>query len=194
MDYKYEEGIIRLKAWRMAKKTGMSKPDRDDLEGDLWLHLQRRRGQYDPNRGAYSTYVDRVITNELHTIGRRKCAEKRTSKREAFSLQEETFDSKGKVSRRSDAIEDSSTLRPDALGFAFDLKDFLERLTETEQQVLLARLSDQSHRSISRELGISQRQVKNAVARIEQLAREHELHEYLGRERATSASQCVSHR
>lgn len=188
MDYQYERGIIRLKAWRMAKKTGMSKPDRDDLEGQLSLHLERRRGEYDPSRGAYSTFVDRVITNELHSIGRRKCAEKRSGKREAFSLQDETFDSKGKVRRRSDAIEDPSTSRPSVQGLALDLKDFLQRLTDTEKQVLLARQSELSHRRIARELNTSRRQVANAIARIEELGRKYGLDEYLGRERATSAS------
>lgn len=70
---------VRCLAKRLARKPGFRATalDEADIRQELLLHIWLRRESYDPARGAWSTFVDRICRNkaarlvEHHTAQRR---------------------------------------------------------------------------------------------------------------------------
>jgi DNA-directed RNA polymerase specialized sigma24 family protein len=42
--------------------------DAEDIKQDLRLHLYRRDDRFDPYRGQYHTFADRVLANRIATL------------------------------------------------------------------------------------------------------------------------------
>ena len=69
--------IIRIKAKTLARELRAGNQYREDFEQEFWLHYSGVRDHYDPERGRWSTFLDRVFKNK----GFNMMAEWRTRKR-----------------------------------------------------------------------------------------------------------------
>ncbi|OQA29868.1 MAG: Sigma-70 region 2 [Verrucomicrobia bacterium ADurb.Bin345] len=56
---------IRVAARGLAGRHGYSLSDFEDIAQDLALHVLERMGEYDPGRGAWSTFLKRVLRNKI---------------------------------------------------------------------------------------------------------------------------------
>jgi len=56
---------IRVAARGLAGRHGYSLSDFEDIAQDLALHVIERMGEYDPGRGAWSTFLKRMLRNKI---------------------------------------------------------------------------------------------------------------------------------
>ena len=56
---------IRVAARGLAGRHGYSLSDFEDIALDLALHVIERMGEYDPGRGAWSTFLKRMLRNKI---------------------------------------------------------------------------------------------------------------------------------
>ena len=56
---------IRVAARALAGRHGYSLSDFEDIAQDLALHVIERMGEYDPGRGAWSTFLKRMLRNKI---------------------------------------------------------------------------------------------------------------------------------
>jgi len=70
--------LIRKKARLLIGSYGFSTSDREDIEQELWYHLLKRQGAYDPSRGKISTFIARILDNRIRTMIEHRRAVKRS--------------------------------------------------------------------------------------------------------------------
>ena len=56
---------ISYRSKRLARSGAVPGMDAEDIKQDLRLHLYRRDGSFDPSRGEYDTFADRVLANRI---------------------------------------------------------------------------------------------------------------------------------
>ncbi|MCB1339428.1 MAG: sigma-70 family RNA polymerase sigma factor [Maritimibacter sp.] len=59
---------IMIRAGRLARSGAVPGMTADDIAQELREHLWRRDGAFDPARGSYDTFADRVIVNRIATL------------------------------------------------------------------------------------------------------------------------------
>lgn len=59
---------IMARAARLARSRAVPGMTAEDIAQDLREHLWRRDGAFDPTRGSYDTFADRVIANRIATL------------------------------------------------------------------------------------------------------------------------------
>lgn len=70
---------VRCLAKRLARKPGFRATalDEADIRQELLLHIWLRRDAYDPARGAWSTFVDRICRNKAARLIEHHSAQRR---------------------------------------------------------------------------------------------------------------------
>ncbi len=56
---------MRFAARGLVGRHGYTRSDVEDIVQDLALHVLERMGKYDPGRGAWSTFLTRLIRNKI---------------------------------------------------------------------------------------------------------------------------------
>ena len=64
----YALTLIKHKAHQLTRRAGFTADDQEDLEQDLKLHLLEQLPKFNPTRGAFSTFVDRVVAHKAADI------------------------------------------------------------------------------------------------------------------------------
>jgi RNA polymerase sigma-70 factor (ECF subfamily) len=64
----YALTCIRHKAYQLVGQAGFTRDDLEDLEQELTIHLFEQLPKFDPTRGAFSTFVDRVVDHKAADI------------------------------------------------------------------------------------------------------------------------------
>ena len=176
----YITRLIRRKARSMCRLHGFSPSDFRDIQQDLWLHLLHQQARFNPRVAAFETFANRLITNKARSMVRHRRAQKRDPANEAFSLQQTMCDADGVELPHSETLADHTFPSPHHGDLRLDVDTFVDRLGPGDRHVAEALREGRSQSQIATTLGVSRRQITNAVTRIQRLAREFELHEYLG--------------
>jgi len=82
----YAEACIRHKAHQLVGQAGFTADDVEDLEQELAIHLFEQLPKFDPTRGAFSTFVDRVLTHKAADILDARFAARRDCRIQVGSL------------------------------------------------------------------------------------------------------------
>ena len=64
----YALACIKHKAYQLVGQAGLTADDLEDLEQELTIHLFEQLPKFDPTRGAFSTFVDRVVDHKAADI------------------------------------------------------------------------------------------------------------------------------
>jgi len=64
----YALTCIRHKAYQLVGQAGFTADDLEDLEQELTIHLFEQLPKFNPARGAFSTFVDRVVGHKAADI------------------------------------------------------------------------------------------------------------------------------
>ena len=64
----YALACIKHKAYQLLGQAGFTADDVEDLEQELTVHLFEQLPKYDPTRGAFSTFVNRVVDHKAADI------------------------------------------------------------------------------------------------------------------------------
>lgn len=167
----YARNLIKFKARQLSRLRSFSKSDRDDLQQELWLSVAHYADKFDPARASLDTFIDRVVNTAVAMILRDRQRKKRDNGFDTVSL--DAIPAEG-----HDDVPLSSQVSDDILSHRIGT----ERRNETEhretaeaiQTALVsmpAELSDVCRRvmggsisSVADDLGISRRQIRNALA------------------------------
>ena len=169
----YARSLIRFKAKQLARKRGFTKSDQEDLEQDLTAHLLAQAHHLDAKRGSANTFAARVIKSAIAMLLRDRHRQKRAAGFTAQSLEGTRTRSAEEVESLRDMLTEADLRRRIGTG-ACD-QDRAELITAVGQafqslppdlQDLCRRLIEGTAASLARELGISRRQVRNAIERI----------------------------
>ena len=71
--------IVRRKACRLVGRAGLRPQDREDIEQQLVLHILEQLEQFDPARGTWPAFVQRLVERFGKNLIRSLRAQKRTS-------------------------------------------------------------------------------------------------------------------
>lgn len=74
--------LIGHKARKLARSSGFTRSDADDIEQELALQAHQASGRFDPRRGNATTFYDAVLANKVRSIVDRARAAKRDRRRE----------------------------------------------------------------------------------------------------------------
>lgn len=176
---------ITIRAERLARSGSVPGMDAEDIKQDLRLHLYRRDGKFDPSRGQYDTFADRVLANRIATLA--APTERLRAERAWID-----FDSPAEGHGDDEMLPLAETL-PDsamphaavtrttdeAFGLVRDVQRLLAGLTPTCRALALA-LIDMSPTEAAEALGIHRSTVYARLATIRTAAEALDLAAYLG--------------
>lgn len=169
----YAQSLIAYKAQQLSRKREFSRDDPRDLEQDLRTYLLSRSHLFDPSRASPSTFVDRVISSGIAMMLRDRRRKKRAPSLTAQSLEGTRARSDEEVASLRDMLTEVDLRR--RIGTAASDQDRAEliaavveafQLLPQDLQDLCRRLIDGTAASVARELGVSRRQVRNAIERV----------------------------
>jgi RNA polymerase sigma-70 factor, ECF subfamily len=169
----YARSLIKFKARQLCRKPGFSRSDEDDLEQELTMRLLSKAHLYDPARASTNTFADRVIRSGIAMMLRDRLRQKRATGFTAQSLEAVPSD----TNQDTGVLRDLLTIRDlqRRTGISADDLDRAELIAAVvhavkslppDLQGVCRELIDGTISSAACNLGISRRQVRNAVARI----------------------------
>jgi DNA-directed RNA polymerase specialized sigma24 family protein len=170
----YIEELIRIKAGRLIQRPGFRKSERSDMEQELKARVLKEAHLFDPARSSVNTFIDRVVQSAAGMIVRERRWVKHAAGFRLLSLEEPDFNGTHRESTLGENIGEADLYRrhgrtPNQArndgAQTLDVALALAPLPPIIRQIA-ARLADESETSIARSLGISRRQVRNAIPQI----------------------------
>ena len=174
----YVQTLLKIKARQVSRHRGFRPCDQDDIEQDLLAHVLKQAHHFDPARGSVNTFIDRVVGSAIAMMLRDRKRLKRAAGFAAISL-DNTFVGRcrshlhvplshvvqeGHLPRRRGArVHDDH----EQVDLAVDVAHAMEGLTSRQREIA-RRLASDSEAAVARDMGISRRQVRNAVEAIRQ--------------------------
>ncbi len=173
----HTERHIQFKARQLSRRSDFSPSDEDDLRQELWVYLLARIHHFDPERGSLRTFVSRVVNSAVATILRNRKRYKRTIGQTVQSLDSTTLETDGEMLTAAQAVSPDDLQRRigtnprDRAELDEDVEAVhaaLVRMPEPLQRVARQLMSDEDA-SVSRECGLTRRQVGLAKQGIQEV-------------------------
>jgi RNA polymerase sigma-70 factor (ECF subfamily) len=179
--------IIRRKALQLIGRAGVSTDDREDIEGDLTLHVLEQLAKFDPTRGRLGAFVTRVVEHKAEDILDARCTARRDYRLDVCSLSDTVQSANGEeVSiediAHEDAVRSQHSVGELSLEEQVARKVDLERLLAhlpAEQQDLCRRLMSATISEVAAALGVPRTTLYGPLARLRAIFEEAGLREYL---------------
>jgi len=179
--------IIRRKALQLIGRAGVSTDDREDIEGDLTLHVLEQLAKFDPTRGRLGAFVTRVVEHKAEDILDARCTARRDYRLDVCSLSDTVQTANGEeVSiediAHEDAVRSQHSVGELSLEEQVARKVDLERLLAhlpAEQQDLCRRLMSATVSEVAAALGVPRTTLYGPLARLRAIFEEAGLREYL---------------
>ena len=168
----YAKSLIRFKARQLARRSGFSRSDEDDLEQELWLALLDKADQFDPQRASLDTFIDRVVNTSIRMILRERNRQKRANGFRAASLGGTISQKGGRPEPLSATLGEADRCRhtgrvPNDDVARKERGDAVDHALEAmpgDLRDICRRVMGGSIASAARELQTSRRQIRNALA------------------------------
>ncbi len=179
--------FIRRKVRKLVGRAGLTKSDAPDLFQEFAIDLVRRRPKFDPDKASWEAFVVVVCENRYATILAHRCAEKRSYKREAGSLNRPIKDPEGNRTDLGSTIPVSQQARrtgqqrrtdADASDLAHDVADALDQMPPLMRE-LCELLKYIPKTEAARELGITRSRLYEIQAPILKRFENANLRDYL---------------
>ncbi len=179
--------IIRRKALQLIGRAGVSTDDREDIEGDLTLHVLEQLDKFDPTRGRLGAFVTRVVEHKAEDILDARCTARRDYRLDVCSLSDTVQTADGEEVAiediaREDAVRSQHSVGELSLEEEVARKVDLERLLAhlpPEQQDLCRRLMSATISEVAAALGVPRTTLYGPLARLRAIFEEAGLREYL---------------
>lgn len=176
---------ITIRAERLARSGSVPGMDAEDIKQDLRLHLYRRDEKFDPARGQYDTFADRVLANRIATLA---APTERLRAERAWIDFDSPAEGRGddEMLPLAETLPDSAMphaavtrATDEAFGLVRDVQRLLAGLTPTCRALALA-LIDMSPTEAAKALGIHRSTVYARLTMIRKAAEALGLAAYLG--------------
>jgi len=179
--------IIRRKALQLIGRAGVSTDDREDIEGDLTLHVLEQLAKFDPTRGRLGAFVTRVVEHKAEDILDARCTARRDYRLDVCSLSDTVQTANGEEVfiediAHEDAVRSQHSVGELSLEEEVARKVDLERLLAhlpSEQQDLCRRLMSATISEVAAALGVPRTTLYGPLARLRAIFEEAGLREYL---------------
>jgi len=171
--------LIRIKAKQLCRRTDMSRSDLDDLQQEMRLYLLQKLHLFDPERGNLEAFVTNVINTCVAMLLRHRERDKRRESYNAISLERTRVECDGDLTTLGAVLleEDGRRLTqtaPISPSEQFELREALQHVVDSlsaEDRALLMQVAEHGITHTAKVLGVSWRQVNNAMARIRDLCK-----------------------
>ncbi len=163
----YASSLIKYKARQLTRRSGFSRSDEEDIAQDLTLTLLAKAYLYDANRACQNTFVDRVVRSAIAIILRDRRRLKRAAGFTAQSLDQPPSGDADTTPLR-DSLPASGPGGPKTVeqsDFVAAVVNVVESLPPDLQEIS-RRLKTDAVSAVARDMGISRRQIRNAIERI----------------------------
>ena len=168
----YARTRIRVAVQRLGRRLKLSRADREDVEQDLWVNLLEQAQNFDPERGAINTFIDRVVNSAAASLVRGREREMRADGFHAQSLDSIADDSscKKRTLRSSLSPEDGARRKGRTPMSDIDQLEQLEAL-DSALANMPSELRDMCEQlmagttptTLARQFGISRRQMRRRL-------------------------------
>jgi RNA polymerase sigma-70 factor (ECF subfamily) len=165
--------FIRSKARQLARRPGLSRSDREDIEQDLILNLLKQLPSFDAQRGDRHAFVKTVIERAAARMAVNRKAAKRDPLRETSLHDLVPDEAGGDVELGQTLVEDAHDRRfgttrrsnHEQAELRHDVATVLDRLPP-DLRVIAERLQHESKAEAARALGIPRTTLNDACRRI----------------------------
>ena len=169
----YSKNLISYLSRQIKPKRAFRRDSQQDLEQDLTTYLLSRAHLFDPSRGSANTFVDRVLRSGIAMMVRDRLRKKRAPELDNVSLEQSSPGSDEDAGSLRDAITEADLRR--RLGTAASdrergelieaVREVIRSLPVEDQEICRLRMAG-TDASVARELGITPRQVRDALDRL----------------------------
>lgn len=170
----YTQKLIRIKARQLIRTPWFDQFEREDVQQELQLYVLKHIDKFDPSKAKLSTFIRRIVDSHAAMLVRDRRRAKRAPGFFARSIERLQDHVTDEPRDGAETVAEADALR--RLGLpAADLLATHEMLAAVTRVVadlpaplaeVCARLADGSVASVARELGVSRRQVRNALAEL----------------------------
>ena len=169
--------LIRIKAHQLCRRSDFSRSDYDDLRQDMRLYLIEKAHLFDPVRGNIEAFVTNALGTWVAMRLRYRSREKRRESYKVVSLERTRVECDGDITTLGAVLleEDGRRLTqayPISAVERFELREAIEHAMqglEPDDRALLIQVGEHGITSTAKSLGVSWRQVDNAMTRIRAL-------------------------
>ena len=168
----YVKSLITFKARQLKRKRVFRRESPQDLEQDLTTYLLSRAHLFDPTRASANTFADRVIRSGIAMMLRDRRRQKRAPELDNVSLEQSGPGSDEDAGSLRDALTDADLRRRTRAADDREpaerieaVREIIDSLPPEDQEICLLRMAG-TDASVARELGITSRQVRDALDRL----------------------------
>ena len=166
--------FIRIKARQLCRRSDFSRSDYDDLRQDMRLYLLEKAHLFNPARGNLEAFVTNALGTWVAMRLRYRKRQKRSESYKAVSMECTPIEYEGGITSLGAVLleEDSRRLTrtyPISEIERFELREAIEHAMENlepDDRALLIQVAAHGITSTAKSLGVSWRQVDNAMKRI----------------------------
>ena len=170
----YVRQLLQVKARQLTGHRGFNPSEQLDLQQDLAVHVLKQAHHFDPSRACVNTFIARVVDSAVAMLLRDRRRLKRAAGFRSRSLEEALFHGERGTGSLAELLDEADGCRrsggePVSDQERSDLRADTQRVLADlppELQEIAARLVNATEAAIARDMGISRRQVRNAVEMI----------------------------
>lgn len=140
--------LIKNKSYRLSRRSGFTRSDRDDIEQELTLHLWMQKPKYKSSLGPWLTWASFILDNKCISMQRHRHAAQRNPKREECSLNEPVLDADRRAVDRHQTTPEAARDFRAAIDFRIDLNG-IQALLSDDAWLYLRRLVEGSGEAAS---------------------------------------------
>ena len=163
LNSRYARASVRFHAWKLSRQASFSFHEREDLQQELWAALIAQSPKFDPKRAAASTFIKRVVRSRAAMLLRARRIEGRSAPvrvRDTSSAQPAITEFTDASDQRSSLTTFAESRRRSELHLAIHCA--MEQMPP-ELRSICETLMEHPVSAVARKLGISRRQVQNAI-------------------------------
>ena len=169
--------LIRIKARQLCWRSAFSRSDYDDLRQGMRLYLIEKAHLFDPARGNLEAFVTQALRTWVAMQFRYRSRDKRRGSYRALSLERTLVECDGDITTLGAVLLEEDDQRftrtyPISAVEHFELRDAIEHVMRNlgpHDRALLMQVAEHGITHTAKSLGVSWRQVDNAMARIRAL-------------------------
>lgn len=174
--HQYAQQLVPIKARQLIGRAGYRRADVEEIQQDLFLYLHVHTDDYDPQRGAVTTFIARLVDACIAMMLRDRRRAKRATGFLLQSIDVDVTTADGDQTALAELMQESHRDRVtggSAVSEGLSSEDraafekVLERLAdEPALRDILLRRMQRSTKGVADDLGISRRQLAKAIKQL----------------------------
>lgn len=179
--------VIRYKVRQAIKYGRFRTQNQDDLVHDVWIHLQKKRKHFNPERASWPTFCSMIARQYLSREIKRRIRERSTRKSRMESLSEKKYDECGKAYYEEERVELQDSFESECkvihsalhtVDLKVDLQSAIETMSVEHRELCETYLKSESLTTTAEQLGTSRKTIYRRRDQLKVELSESSLREY----------------